>query len=345
VSDDGGGREIAVPHARETAVLFGHADAERALLDAYRSARVPHAWLIGAPPGIGKATLAYRFARFVLAHPDAAAAAVQGASSLAVAPAHPVARQVASAAHPDLLALERTLNEKGNLRQDIAVDDVRRSVSFFGSTAGAGGWRVAVVDAVDDLNAAGANALLKVLEEPPRRALLLLVSHAPGRVIATIRSRCRRLALRPLSPQDVARAAAAATGGEVGEAEIGAAAAAADGSVARALALLGGEALALRNQVIALLDRLPDIDPRELHALGEALGGSDPEPLATFVDTVNAWLSARLSAGAPETGRLARLADAWEKVNRAAREAEVFNLDRKPLVFAMFGDLAEAARG
>ena len=112
---------------------------------------------------------------------------------------HPVARRVAALAHSDLLVLERTLNEKGNLRQDIAVDDVRRSVSFFGSTAGEGGWRVAIVDAVDELNAAGANALLKVLEEPPACALLLLVSHAPGRALATIRSRCRRLSLKPLA--------------------------------------------------------------------------------------------------------------------------------------------------
>src|SRR5207244_3813467 len=161
---------------------------------------------------------------------------------------HPVARRVAAQAHGDLLVLERTINDKtGKLRQDIQVDDVRRTVGFFGSTAGEGGWRVAIVDSVDELNAAGANALLKVLEEPPRRALLLLVSHSAGRVLPTIRSRCRLLALRPLSAGDVAAAAANATGRKADEADIAAAAAVAEGSVRRALMFLDGDALELRN--------------------------------------------------------------------------------------------------
>ena len=194
-----------------TNVLYGHVDAERALLDAYRGNRLPHAWLISGPPGIGKATLAYRMARFVLANPDPRAPLVQSASSLQVDPEHPVSRRIAAQTQADLLVLERTINEKTKkLRQDIQVDDVRRSVAFFGSTPGEGGWRVAIVDAVDELNTSGANALLKVLEEPPRRALLLLVSHSSVRVLPTIRSRCRLLALRPLAADDVARAAAAA---------------------------------------------------------------------------------------------------------------------------------------
>src|SRR6185295_1475243 len=146
-------------------------------------------------------------------------------------------------------------------------DDVRRTVTFFGSTAGEGGWRVAIVDAVDDLNPSGANALLKILEEPPRRALLLLLSHSAARVLPTIRSRCRLLALRPLSADDVARAAAAALGREAADDDIKAAAAVADGSVARALALLDGDALALRNDILALLAKLPALDPQALHAL------------------------------------------------------------------------------
>ncbi len=184
---------------RQTSVLFGHTEAEIALLDSYRQGRIPHAWLIGGPPGIGKATLAYRLARFVLAHPDPSAPEVQNAKSLGVSPEHLVARRVAAQAQADLLVLERVINEQtGKLYTVIRVDDVRRTVSFFGSTAGAGGWRIAIVDAVDDLQREGANALLKVLEEPPERTLLLLISHAPGRELATIRSRCRRLLLRPL---------------------------------------------------------------------------------------------------------------------------------------------------
>ena len=285
-------------------------------------------------------------ARFVLAHPDPRTPAVQRATSLQVDADHPVARRIAAQAHGDLLVLERTINEKTNkLRQDIQVDDVRRTVTFFGSTAGEGGWRVAIVDAVDELNREGANALLKVLEEPPRRAVLLLVSHSAARVLPTIRSRCRLLALRPLLATEVARAAATAIGEDAEAANIKAAAAVADGSVRRALALLDGEALDLRSRITALLEQLPAVDPRALHALGDRLYGSDPATLAAFVDTVNAWLSARLSSGEPDRARIVRVAEVWERVNCSARDVETFNLERKPLVFNVFGWLAEASRG
>jgi len=333
------------PHPRETSVLFGHAEAEQALLEAYRSGRIPHAWLIGGESGIGKATLAYRMARFVLAHPDPAMLAVRKATTLAIPADHPVARRIAGQAHGDLLSLERVVNEKtGRLFTVIRVDDIRRSVPFFGSTAGEGGWRIAIVDSVDELNKESENALLKVLEEPPPRALLLLVSNAPGRILPTIRSRCRMLMLRPLAAQDVASAVAAALGEAEVTPEIRAAAEAADGSVHRALMFLEGDALELREKLIGLLDRLPLLDPRALHALGDGIAGTEAETLAAFMDTVNVWLSTRLRSEPVETHRLARVAEVWEKVNRAARDAEAYNLDRKPFVFSVFGLLAEAAR-
>jgi DNA polymerase III subunit delta' len=332
-------------HPRSTHVLFGHAEAEAALLAAYRGGRVPHAMMIVGGRGIGKATLAYRMARFVLAHPDPASPEVAAATSLAVDPQHPVARRVAARAQGDLLILERTLNERGVLRQQIAVDDVRRTVAFFGSTAGEGGWRVAIVDAVDELNRSSANALLKVLEEPPQRALLILVSHSAARVPATLRSRCRMIALRPLAEPDVAAAVATVTGQAATDPEVIAAAAASEGSVSRALALRDGGALALRQKALDLLDRLPALNTGALHALGEALAGTDPQPLAAFLDTVNAWLSRRLHGDGAELGRLARLAEASERINAAARDAETYNLERKPLVFDVFSVLAEATRG
>ena len=336
--------EADIPHPRESAGLIGHEDAEQTLLDSYRSGRMPHAWLIGGPRGIGKATLAYRLARFVLAHPDPAAPQVQQAKSLAVEPDNPVARRIANEAHSDLLALERTLNDKGKLRQDIAVEDVRRSVSFFGSTAGEGGWRIAIVDAVDELNDFGANSLLKILEEPPHRSLLLLISHLPGQILPTIRSRTRRLLLRPLAQSEVAQAAAGALG-RPADAEILEAAAAGEGSVARALSLLDGSTLALRQKVLAALEQLPNPDPRALHALGDALAGVDSAPLAAFMDIVNSWLEARLEDGRAPKRRLGLLAEIWDKVNAAASDADEYNLDRRPLVFWVFGLLAEAARG
>jgi DNA polymerase-3 subunit delta' len=334
-----------VPHPRVTTALFGQAAAEAALLTAYRSGRVPHAFLIAGPQGIGKATLAYRMARFVLAHPDPTSRDVGVASSLAVDADDPVARRIAAQAQPDLLILERTFNDKGVLHKQIAVDDIRRTVAFFGSTAGEGGWRIAIVDAVDELNRAGANALLKVLEEPPERALLLLVGHSAARVLPTLRSRCRILTLRPLADAEVAQAVAAATGADADDPQVRAAAAAAEGSVARALSLMDEGALALREQARALLDRLPSLDAKALHNLGETLAGTDPAPLSAFVDTVNVWLTERLHGGANDIGRLDRLADAWQRVNAAARDAEVYNLERKPLIFNVFGLLAEATRG
>jgi DNA polymerase III subunit delta' len=341
--DDSDTGELLLP--RETSALFGHADAEQALLESYQSGRMPHAWLIGGPPGIGKATLAYRLARFVLAHSDPESSDVQKTKSLAVDPENPVARRIAAQAQGDLLVLERTINEQtGKLYTVIRVDDVRRSVPFFGSTAGEGGWRIAIVDAIDDLQREGANALLKVLEEPPARTLLLLISHAPGRELPTIRSRCRRLLLRPLSSEDVVRAVAASTGRDADDTQVKDAAAAAGGSVGRALRFLDGPALALRQRMLDLFAQLPDPDPRALHALGDAIGGSEPQTLHAFMDMVNGWLSSRLGGDATQASHMARVALTWDKVNRAARDVETYNLERKPLVFAVFGLLSEAAR-
>jgi DNA polymerase-3 subunit delta' len=351
VSEDGEEADGA-PHPRETSQLFGHEEAERTLIDAYRGGRMPHAWLIGGPTGIGKATLAYRMTRFVLAHPDCASAEVQAARSLALAPDHRAAHLVAAQGHPDLLVLERRAGESGTLRTVIAVEDVRRLVPFLGSTAGEAGWRVVLVDSADELNAAGANALLKLLEEPPRHCLFLIVSHAPGRLLPTIRSRCRRLLLRPLAPADVARAVAVALGRAAEDPAVAAAAEAAGGSVAQAIALLGGPLLAVRERVIELLKLLPATDPRALHALGESLERADRLLLATFVDAVRDWLSLRLAGETGETGQARAagrnpiaLARAWEAVNTTARDVELYNLERKPLVFKVFGWLAEAARG
>lgn len=331
------------PHPRAANTLIGHAEAEQVLLESYRSGRLAHAWLIGGAAGIGKATLAYRMARFVLAHPEPEAAAVQNAASLEIDVAHPVARQVAARAHTDLLVLERGYNDSGTRRTVITVEEVRRTVSFFGSTAGQGGWRVCIVDTADELQYPQAsNALLKVLEEPPPRALFLLVSHAPGRLLPTIRSRSRRLDVRALAEEEVAQAAALVSGRGAGEPDVRKAAAVAEGSVARALSLLDGTALEVRERVAPMLAKLPAIDPKALHALGDTLNGE--EAFEAFMDTVQEWLSGRLRGEAPEPHRTVRAAEAWEKISRSARDVDEFNLERKPFVFSVFATLAEAAR-
>jgi DNA polymerase-3 subunit delta' len=342
VSDDEDDEAGGSPPPRETTALFGHEAAERALLDAYRSGRIPHAWLIGGEPGIGKATLAYRMARFVLAFPDPAQPKVTAATSLAVDPDHPAARRVAANAHTDLLVLERVPGDTGKLRTVITVEQVRRLTTFFGSTAGEGGWRVCIVDSADELKyPEGSNALLKMLEEPPARSLFLLVSHAPGRLLPTIRSRCRRLDLKPLADRDVARAAAAVLGAEAPAKAV----AAAGGSVARALALSQGPMLALGEKIAELLAALPAPDPYALHALGDQLDRGDKSLTEVFVGALRDYLSGRLAAEANDPARLARIADLWDRLNRQARDVETYNLEKKPLVFAIFGLLAEASRG
>jgi DNA polymerase III subunit delta' len=340
--------ETTVAHPRETTGLSGHREAEATLLNAYRSGRIAHAWLIGGAQGIGKATLAYRMARFVLSHRDPSGEDVQRASTLEVDANDPVARQIAAGAHGGLLTLERSLNDKGVMRTVITVDETRETISFFGSTAAVEGWRVCIVDTVDELNPNAANALLKILEEPPQQSLFLLISHAPARVLPTILSRCRKLALRPLSQSDVVGAAARAAGLSADDTALIEAAGAAEGSVARALTLLGGDNLKLQQRTAALLASLPRVDPRELHALGDSLGLSDRVALAAFVDSIEAWVAERLRAPDLDANaslpRLARLAEVWEKIARAARDTQDYNLERKPLVFLVFGMLAEATR-
>ncbi|WP_020178540.1 DNA polymerase III subunit delta' [Methylopila sp. M107] len=340
-------RRDGCPHPRETARLVGHRDAEQALLSAFRSGRMHHAWLITGPEGVGKATLAYRMARFAFAYSDPAAA--QGALDLAVAEDDPAFRRVARLAHPDLLLLRRGWNaDRKTHYGDIRVDDVRRATSFFGSTTGEGGWRVAIVDAADDLNGASANALLKSLEEPPARTIFLLVAATPRALPAPVRSRCRTLALQALGSTDVEEILNGLP--EVADAhdvdERATAAELADGSVARALSLLRTDGAALRRAVAGLLDHLPAVDVKASHALAEDLARKGAEErFSLFVGLVGDWLHDRVRvralSGEP---RLARFAETWEKTARAAREVEIFNLDRRPFVLETLTELSGLAR-
>lgn len=334
-----GDRLAGAPHPREQTKFFGHAAAEAEILAAWNRGRLPHALLLGGPEGIGKATLAYRIARFLLSAPK------QGAKSLEVPADHPASRQVAALSHPDLVVLRRIANEEGKKPpSEIPVDEVRRAISFFGSTAAMGGWRVAIVDSVDELNANGTNALLKVLEEPPPQSLFLLISHTPGQLIATIRSRCQKISLRPLAEADVVKTVESIADkiSDLPREQIKEAAAAAGGSVRRALALLLGEGLEVRGLTEEMLAKLPAVDGEALHKLGDKLYGGDA--LYVFAETVEDWLAQSATKKGAAPARLARFAKTWENVRRAAAETDIYNLDRKPLVFQVFSMLAEATR-
>lgn len=332
------------PHPRERSALIGHEDAERDFLDAYRSGRLHHGWIIGGPEGIGKATLAYRIAKFLFAHPDPNTPAVQAARDLSVDPASPAARKVTVLSHPDLIALRRTINpETKRPRQDIPIDAVRKAGAMFSSTAGEGGWRICIIDAAEELNRAGANAILKTLEEPPPRAIFLIVSHAPGRLLPTIRSRCRLLSLAPLLEEDIVRVLSDLAFEEEPSA-VAAAAARAEGSVRRAIALLDSDLVDMGARTRALLDGLPDLPQKPLLDLAGRAAGRDGEAnYEEMLDALRGWLSSRLAADASlGAARVAPLAEMWDKLHEGARAIDAYNVDRRPFIVGLFSDMAEA---
>ncbi len=336
------------PHPRETLGLYGHAAAERALLDAYRENRLAQAWILGGIEGVGKATLAWRFARFLLAHPDPTAAAVGQAQSLFVPGEAPAARRIAAMALADIFVLRRAWNDKTKkFYTEIRVDDVREVINAFHHGSGTGGWRVAIVDCADDLNRSSANALLKLIEEPPERSLFLLVAHQPGRILPTIRSRCRKLMLGALTPPDILAALREMDLANLPEATLSEVAEAAQGSVREALRLLGGDGVAFDRTLRALFDRLPQVEWSAVHALADRLTGRDNEAsYEIFMRALHRFLDARVKARAGEgAGRLIGYASAWEEIGQAARETEVFNFDKKALVLGIFERLERAARG
>src|ERR1700760_235074 len=238
-------------HPRETFALLGQQDGLRRAARALRSGRPPSAWLIADAPGVGKATLAYRIARYLLAF----GAGDAGPDDLSVPQDHPAARQVVAQSHPGLLVLKRAINPKtGKLMTVLSVDEIRRLADFFGMTSGAGGWRVAIVGTADDMNDNAANALLKMLEEPPANAMLLLLSNTPGRLLPTIRSRCQRLEVRPLDDATLEKKRARELPA-MAAAERASLARVAGGSIGAALTLATGEGAALAQEADRLIDQ------------------------------------------------------------------------------------------
>lgn len=335
------------PHPRETLALVGHAARERTFLDALASGRMHHAWLLGGPEGIGKASFAYRAARFLLAVGDPQARAARSAD-LAMPEHDPATRRVMAQSHPDLHVLRRIQKPDGkSYTSNIPVDSIRRVIDRFGASAAEGGWRVCIVDSAEDMERSAANALLKLLEEPPPRALFLIVAHAPGRMLPTIRSRCRLLTFDPLAEADVAEAGRQAL--ERMEmpfdgSALRRAASLSEGSVRRALTYVDPETLALVEAVRARLDALPQIDLTALMALAEDVAGKAGErDFAVMIETIQGWISDHLHAhAAAQPARLAPLAEVWEKLGQQAREVETYNLDRRPLVMTLFHDLSSA---
>jgi DNA polymerase-3 subunit delta' len=346
------------PHPRETAQLFGQDTAEQAFLSAYNSDRLHHGWLLTGPRGVGKATLAWRIAQFLLTTPPADDGGLFGAppppETLEIDPDHPVSHRITAGAEPGLAAITRSLNDQGRLRNEIVVDDIRKLGKFFGLSSADGGRRVVIVDAADEMNVSAANALLKMLEEPPARTTLLLISHQPSRLLPTIRSRCRTLRLSPLGPEDM-QTALVQTGAEV-PSQTDHLAALAAGSVGDAVRLINLGGLEIYAELIAILGTLPRMDRQRALRLAEAAaqrGAAERfELLLTLIDVALSRLAmtgatgaAPLPEAAPnEAETLTRLSASphqarnWAEVaatiTARARHGQAVNLDPAALVLA-----------
>jgi DNA polymerase-3 subunit delta' len=345
------------PHPRE-AHLIGQTAAQSAFLDAFNSARLHHAWMISGPRGVGKATLAWKIARFLLATPDDDGGMFAPAppTSLDIADDHPVARRLTALSEPRLFLLRRPYDEKTErLKTDITVDEVRRMKSFFSLSAADGGRRVAIVDSLDEMNPSAANALLKLLEEPPPKVTFLLITHQPARLLPTIRSRCRELRLGPLDAGDLSDALTAA-GGNVAPEDRTALAELAGGSVGRAFELTNLDGLRLYQSLIDLLGGLPRLDRTRMQTLAEAASGKGAEAqfdlIIALIDLFLARTARAAALGglAPDAaggegaliGRLAANpahARPWAELAQAlgnkARRGRAVNLDPAALVMDM----------
>jgi DNA polymerase-3 subunit delta' len=262
-------------HPRHTYTLHGQDSAQADFLNAFNSDRMHHAWMITGPKGIGKATLAWRIARFVLSQPDKGGMFDAPApSNLEVSPDSPVSRRIDALGEPSLFLARRPWDEKAKkLKQNINVDEIRKLKSFFTLSAADGGWRIAIVDSADEMNTAAANALLKVLEEPPEKVLLLLISHQPSRLLPTIRSRCRTLRCNTLAPQELG-AALAQSGFEV-HSETNQVSVLADGSVGASIELISSEGITLYKSIVQLAGQAPRMDRQLMQTMADACVGKN----------------------------------------------------------------------
>ena len=362
--------EAAIPTPRENSLLAGQDEAERKLFDAWQSGRIPHAWLITGPKGIGKATLAFRFARFVLSDGLVQNALLapepDGGSPLFVDPADPVFRRVASGGHADLMTLERGMDAAGKrMRTVIVVEDVRSATAFLSLTSSEGGWRVVIVDSADDMNVNSANALLKTLEEPPNKTLILLISNTPSALPATIRSRCCRLKLAPLADADV-MALLSKYRPDLDHQAIETLVGLAEGSIGRALRLAETDGAAIHGLIRTILDGMPSTNAEALHAFVDQLARRDAEPAyRTATELLQWWIwrivttkagkvqGAATTAADPgadacisrlsASGALDQWLEVWEKTSRLFGQADGINLDRKQVMLNAFHHIARVA--
>jgi DNA polymerase-3 subunit delta' len=321
--------------------FFGHRQALEFLSRSYRTGKSHHAILIEGPEGIGKATLAFRFANYVLANPEPGLAP---ATIPDPDPSTPISRQILSGASHNLLHLTRPVDDKtGKVKSAITVDEVRRAGHFFSQTSGTGNRRIVVIDPADDLNRNAANAILKILEEPPRGAMFLVLSHAPGKLLPTIRSRCQTLALSPLADGELRQALAALGQGLDGGQSEATVMALAKGSVSRALKLMNYGGLEIISAFDEIVTGQGPSARRAMHRLADVLSGKDSEVIFTFfLEHLSEYLveQARLAARQGQLPLADRRARLVSEIGEKITISTAYNLDRKQTLLSIL----EAAR-
>jgi DNA polymerase-3 subunit delta' len=316
-------------HPRDRYDEVSHEAAEQAFVDAMAGGRLHHGWLLCGPEGVGKAGFAYRAARRLLgAAPD------PSRGPLGSSPGDPTNQLIAAQSHPDLMVLER-VTEGTKARKTISVDQARELPGFFSKSPSRSQWRVAIVDSADDLNVNAANALLKILEEPPQRGVLFLVAHSPGRLLPTIRSRCRRLSFPVWGEDRLAALLQARLGLDAEPAS--ATARAAGGSPGRALSLAGDEVAGIDTLVN---DWMKGADMSAIIPVAESLKRADGGPKFDLIlDRLAAAVKARALSGGPGAEAWAEL---WSSIQTRADQTAGLNLDRQDVLFSLMAELVRA---
>lgn len=334
--------------------FMGHEDIEKSLLKDAAAGRLPHALILAGPAGIGKATLAFRLARFLFA---------QGSGDrLYVSSSNPVFHRVASGGHADLLTVEREFDEKKNrLKTDISVEAVRRIHPFLRMTASEGGWRIVIVDGAECLNASSQNAILKILEEPPKKTILILTTSQPGSFLPTIRSRCRMVNMEPLPEKTVSALLDKMIPGIPND-EKSALSRFAQGSIGKAMQFYQEEGIALYRQLLGVVSTLPDLDMLKVHDLAEKYGKYGAEQnYATLAEILTGWCERQARAAArggaasdilPGDAAVFKkigaayppghFLNAWEKISKLVLQTETYNLDKRQAILGAFLSLSRS---